>query len=146
MDDELNIYGSKRHAQLISYGAGHTQSDLFLYLPEEQIVFTGDLLYINYHPWIADGETEKWEVTLTRISSLAVKTIIPGHGPVGTIADIERMEDYFHAVKETAQDYFNKGISPDEVEAIHSPAPYDAWFLSTLYKTNVVGAYKRLLK
>jgi len=146
MDDELNIYGSKRHAQLVSNGAGHTQSDLFLYLPEEQIIFAGDLLFINHQPWIGDGETEKWEATLTRISSLAVKAIVPGHGPVGTLADIEKMEDYFHTVQEAAQDYFNKGISPEEIEVINSPAPYDTWFLSMFYRLNVIAAYKQLAK
>jgi len=146
MDDELNVYGSKRHVQLISNGAGHTESDLFLYLPDEQIVFAGDLLFINNQPWIGDGDTEKWEATLTKISSMTVKSIVPGHGPAGTLADIETMEDYFHNVQETAQDYFNKGISPEEAEAFNSPAPYDTWYLSMFYKANVVAAYKRLTK
>ena len=146
MDDELNLYGSKRHVQLISNGAGHTESDLFLYLPEEQIVFAGDLLFIQNQPWIGDGDTEKWESTLTKISSLAVKSIVPGHGPVGTLSDIEKMEDYFHNVQETAQEYFNKGISPEEAEVVNSPAPYDTWYLSMFYKPNVVAAYKRLSK
>jgi cyclase len=146
MDDELNLYGSKRHVQLISNGAGHTESDLFLYLPEDQIVFAGDLLFINNQPWIGDGNTKKWEATLTRISSMAVKSIVPGHGPVGFLSDIEKMEEYFHNVQEAAQDYFNKGISPEEVETIPSPSPYDTWFLSMFYKPNVVAAYKQLVK
>ncbi|HEX5112555.1 MAG TPA: MBL fold metallo-hydrolase [Saprospiraceae bacterium] len=146
MDDELNIYGSKRRVQLISHGAGHTESDLYLYLPDEQIVFAGDLLFINNQPWIVDGDTEKWEATLTKITSLAVKNIVPGHGPVGTLADIEKMEDYFHNVQETAQGYYNKGISPEEAEDLTSPAPYDAWYLSMFYKLNVMAAYKRMVK
>jgi cyclase len=146
MDDELNIYGSKHHVQLISYGEGHTESDLFLYLPDEQIAFMGDLLFIKNQPWIGDGDVEKWKAYLTKISMLGLITLVPGHGPVGTTNDIDTMEAYFQNVEETARQYHSKGISPAELESIASPPPYDAWFLSSFYGPNVISDYNRLYK
>ncbi|MBD0384484.1 hypothetical protein ICC18_31060 [Paenibacillus sp. WST5] len=43
-DQQMSIQGSDRTVQLITYGGGHTQSDAFVYLPEEKIAVKGDLV------------------------------------------------------------------------------------------------------
>ncbi|MEO6130796.1 MAG: MBL fold metallo-hydrolase, partial [Saprospiraceae bacterium] len=143
-NDHLTIYGSKRNVELITYGEGHTESDLFLYLPDDHIAFLGDLLFINNQPWTGDGDPIKWTSYLSQISHLDIKWIVPGHGPVGTLADITPMEGYFQNVEDAARSFHEKGISPDTIQKINSPPPYDSWFLSNFYKSNVISEYHRI--
>ena len=77
--DQLILTGTKRTVTLFSYGEGHTESDLFLYLPAEQIAFLGDLLFVHNQPWLGDGDPVKWKTYLDSIAHLNLKILVPGH-------------------------------------------------------------------
>lgn len=62
----------------MTYGDGHTPSDLFLYLPAENIAFMGDLLFVNDHPWLGDSKPTDWINYLQKVQQLQVKTLVPG--------------------------------------------------------------------
>ncbi|MFZ1678470.1 MAG: MBL fold metallo-hydrolase [Saprospiraceae bacterium] len=141
VDHELTIMGSKQNVRCITLGAGHTESDLFLYLPEKKILFLGDLLFIKNHPWMKDGNVDHWIISLDSIKMMDSKMIVPGHGPVGSKSDIDIMENYFKQILETALAYKQKGMSPEQDESLSSPANYYTWFLSMFYKYNVIYAY-----
>ncbi len=145
-NDQLNLYGSKRSAKLLSYGTGHTESDLFLYLPDEQIAFLGDLLFVQNQPWLGDGDPNKWVSYLDSIEQLNIKILVPGHGPVGTISDIDKLSMYFESVNKSAMTYLERGISPQNDSTLKSPPPFDDWYLSIFYKPNVVSEYDRIKK
>ncbi|MEO6190141.1 MAG: MBL fold metallo-hydrolase [Saprospiraceae bacterium] len=144
--DQLMVHGTKRSVQLLTYGEGHTESDLFLYLPGEQIAFLGDLLFVQNQPWLGDGDPDKLKVYLDSIAMLNIKTYVPGHGPVGTVTDIEQMKLYIQSVNETATTYYKSGTTPQKDTTLKSPPPFDTWFLSNFYKPNVISAYKRMSK
>ena len=143
-NDQLILHGTKRTVMLMSYGEGHTESDLFLYLPSAQIAFLGDLLFIQNQPWLGHGNPDKWKTYLDSIASLDVKILVPGHGPVGTVSSIDSMKLYFDHVNQVAKDYHKKGVLPENDLQLKSPPPYDHWFLSNFYKPNVIFEYKRL--
>lgn len=143
-NDQLNLYGSKRTAKLLSYGTGHTESDLFLYLPDEKIAFLGDLLFVQNQPWLGDGNPNKWVSYLDSIEQLNIKILVPGHGPVGTISDIDKLKMYFENIDKTAMTYLERGISPQNDSTLKSPPPFDDWYLSIFYKPNVVSEYNRI--
>ena len=83
-DDRLTISGTKRHVELLTYGGGHTPSDAMLYLPEDRVLFTGDLLCVQAHPMLTQGDPHEWLRILDRIEQLDFEIAVPGHGPVGT--------------------------------------------------------------
>lgn len=144
--DQLILHESKRTVKLLSYGEGHTQSDLFLYLPDEQISFLGDLLFVQNQPWLGDGDPDKWKTYLDSIAHLNIKILVPGHGPVGNISNIDTMKLYFESVNNAAKAYHKKGILPENDLTLKSPPPFDNWFLSNFYKPNVISEYNRLYK
>ena len=144
--DQLIIHGTKRTVKLLSYGTGHTESDLFLYIPDEQIAFLGDLLFVQNQPWLGDGDPDKWENYLDSIAQLNIKIFVPGHGPVGTAASIDTLKMYFDSIHKTAMTYLEKGILPENDPALKTPPPFDDWFLSIFYKPNVVSEYNRIKK
>lgn len=70
-----------REIQLHVLGRAHTNGDLFIYLPREKVVATGDAL-IDWMPFLNDGYPEDWVHTLNALEKLDFTTVIPGHGDV----------------------------------------------------------------
>jgi cyclase len=79
-DNRLQIHGSAGDAHLISYTGAHTGSDTLLYLPQQHVVFMSDLLYIGYHPYLADGNPHQWLKVLKEVRQFDAAYFVPGHG------------------------------------------------------------------
>lgn len=93
-DDRLSIYGSERTAHLIALKEGHSPSESILYLPAEGIIFMGDLLFIDFHPYLADGDPINLLSILKELEEYDVQSFIPGHGRIGSKKDILQEREY----------------------------------------------------
>lgn len=104
-----------REIQLLLLGRGHTDGDVFIYLPKEKVVVTGDAL-IDWMPFLNDGFPEEWVETLTALDKFDFTHIIPGHGGVLPKAHLTffrgYLADLIAAVKKAAID----GASLDEMK------------------------------
>jgi glyoxylase-like metal-dependent hydrolase (beta-lactamase superfamily II) len=79
--DKLDIDIGNREVQVRHLGRGNTPGDAIVYLPQEEILVTGDLLVYPI-PYTYDGYPAEWSETLQKLSQLDAQTIVPGHGPV----------------------------------------------------------------
>jgi cyclase len=82
VDDRLDISQDKRRIEVRYLGRAHTGADLIIYLPDEKIVITGDLIV---HPVPLVGTTSfplEYAATLEKLLALNAKVMVPGHGPV----------------------------------------------------------------
>src|SRR5206468_6327806 len=77
----VTLHEQGREIQLHLLGRGHTDGDLYIYLPKEKVVATGDAL-IDWMPFFNDGYPEEWVQTLNALEKLDFTHIIPGHGEV----------------------------------------------------------------
>ncbi len=104
-----------REVQLHVLGRGHTDGDLYIYLPKEKVVMTGDAL-VDWMPFINDGYPEEWVQTLTALEKLDFTHIIPGHGEVMPKSSLTFFRGYLvdliAAVKKAATD----GATLDEMK------------------------------
>ena len=104
-----------REIQLQVLGRGHTDGDLYIYLPKEKVVMTGDAL-VDWMPFVNDGYPEDWVTTLTAVEKLDFTHIIPGHGEVMTKSGLAFFRGYISdlvaAVKKAAAD----GASLDDMK------------------------------
>ena len=103
-ETSVSFHGSKRTAEAITYGGGHSASDALLFLPEERVAYMGDLLFIGYQPYIGDGNPDELLRILDKVEALDPKMLVPGHGPVGTVGDIQSMRDYVLALQKVARE------------------------------------------
>jgi len=96
-----------REIQLHVLGRAHTNGDLFIYLPKEKVVVTGDAL-IDWMPFMNDGYPEDWINTLTALEKLDFNSIVPGHGDVRPKSHLAFFRGYFvdliAAVKKASAD------------------------------------------
>lgn len=130
----MSLHGSTRTVELIDMGEGHTPSDAVLWLPNEKILFAGDLLFVETQPWMLDGDPENWIRILERISDMQPETIIPGHGPIANTAAIDPLRAYIRTVMDAAAE-----VVTGKNEKLKCPPPYDRWMLSVFYFPNVMG-------
>lgn len=134
----MSLHGTFRSVELIDMGEGHTPSDAVLWLPNEKILFAGDLLFVETQPWMLDGDPENWLRILERISDMQPETIIPGHGPVANTAAIDPLRAYIRTVMDAAAQ-----VAAGNNEKLKCPPPYDRWMLSVFYFPNVMGMAER---
>src|SRR5438874_1191325 len=96
-----------REIQLHLLGRAHTDGDLFVYLPKEKVVMTGDAV-IDWMPFLNDGYPEEWVRTLEALDKLDFTHMILGHGEVATKDHLTffrgYLTDLIAAVKKAAAD------------------------------------------
>jgi cyclase len=101
-DGRLTLYYGGRPVDLLYLGNAHTTGDIFIYLPEDKIVFTGDVAQDGGVPYMLDGHMRDWVETDTRLLDLDVERFGPCHGPVGEKPALVTARDFMAAlVRET---------------------------------------------
>lgn len=96
-NDRMVIDLGGQKIELIYAGASHTNDSIIVYVPDKRLMFTGDILFTNYHPFIADGYIQGWVNVLNYLQEMDVVTIVPGHGPLSTKKDLTEMKQYILA-------------------------------------------------
>jgi cyclase len=80
-DRSLILNSGEREVQILHFGRGHTAGDIVVFVPQEGVLITGDLL-TNGIPFMRDAFPLEWGTTLVGLEKLNFKQVIPGHGPV----------------------------------------------------------------
>jgi glyoxylase-like metal-dependent hydrolase (beta-lactamase superfamily II) len=132
---ELDLGG--RTAELRTWGVAHTRSDQVVFLPEERILFTGDLveerifpIYPHFPPDDADVDGSLWIEVLRRLEELDPAVVVPGHGAVGDASVITVAREYHELLREQTLGLAAEGLDADEVVALLEPeflARYPDW-------------------
>lgn len=66
--------------QLMQLGRGHTKGDTVAWLPQEKILFAGDLVEYDATPYAGDAYFQDWPQTLDRLAALQPRALVPGRG------------------------------------------------------------------
>ncbi|MCI4321592.1 MAG: MBL fold metallo-hydrolase [Thermoplasmata archaeon] len=140
-DRKLTIFGERRELRLVSYGGGHSPSDVFAFEPDGKIACLGDLLSIGYHPSAGDGNPRSWAAMLARIRRLRTETAIPGHGAVGGAADLAKMERYLRGLVRTARSARRSRRSRAEMMRTPPPEEFHDWTFAGFYSENLARAF-----
>ncbi len=142
----LTLHGTARAIEVLSYGGGHTSSDTFLYLPAERIAFLGDLLGVSMHPSFGQADLEQWDEILERIEMLDIQTVVPGHGPVGTLDDVAALREYLGDMEMLVDEAIVRGETAEQIAALPPPGAYAAWDARTIYTDNLRHLYDLLAR
>ncbi len=149
-DSRLVLAGKKRTVELIHYGGGHSKSDIILFVPEAKIVFTGDLLSIGYHPYLADGDPGEHDRILNQVAGLGAQMLIPGHGPIGEPNDVRVQRQYITNLTEIAMRELVYGATDakdatSKARQISIPPTFANWEFPSYFGENLLFLYRRLL-
>jgi len=79
---------------LLRVAPSHTGGSLVVLVPSQKLLFAGDVLFTDFHPFLADGDITGWITTIDALLVMDEEKIVPGHGPLSTKKDLQEMKDY----------------------------------------------------
>ncbi len=123
-----NISVGGVNIELYHVGPGHTDNDLIVYIPEHNLIHSGDLCFNKMWPYVdianSGADSAGWIKGCQKIIDLCndKTVVIPGHGPVGDVGIAKRQIEFFTKMREAASQAIKKGTpredflktSPDE--------------------------------
>jgi len=136
-ESHWHLQGASRKVVCHTLGGGHTACDAFLYIPDVRVCFIGDLVAVNNHMLIVDGDIQNWIMILDALNRWEIDYVVPGHGPVGGKEWITRSTDYLSDLIETSSNLQLKGITPDSLDDVDVPSKYEKWSAREVYLKNI---------
>ena len=117
--ERFAMFGAKQRVAIYFLGAAHTAGDVVVLLPDQKVLFSGDLALGKRVPYMQspDVNPKGWENTLARLSQLDVEKIVPGHGTLGTRQSIGDTLAYVKKVNELAQLLLSEKVNENLIEA-----------------------------
>lgn len=127
-DDETELDLGGRTVQLRTWGVAHTRSDQVVFLPEERILFAGDLveerifpIYPHFPPDDADVDGNRWIEVLRRLEELNPAVVVPGHGAIGDIGLIATAREFHELLRDETLRLAAEGVDVEEAVARLEP-------------------------
>jgi cyclase len=121
-DSELELVLGGETIQLFFCGHAHTPGDIIIYLPKDQILFAGDLLWFGYFPNVREANVPKQIKVADRILEFPVRYYVPGHGHISTDRnEVIRMRDFLSSLYEGIGKMVKEGKTLEEVREIEGP-------------------------
>ena len=77
---EMTIWLGKLEVKVMQLGRGHTKGDTVVWLPQQRVLFSGDLVEFGATPYAGDAYFQDWPQTLQAIAALKPEKLVPGRG------------------------------------------------------------------
>ena len=142
VDDRLELDLGGIPVRLIYVGPAHTAGDLIVHLPEQRVVFTGDVLFRLCTPIGWEGTYDRWIAALDEIVALAPEVVVPGHGPISGVEGPRDMQAYLRYVRAESRRFYDAGLSALEAARRIDLGPYAGWTEPERIVFNVERAYR----
>ena len=84
-------------------GPSHTAEDLVVYLPQQKVLFAGDLVFRNRIPFVGQADSRHWIEAMQSLLTFDTRWVVPGHGPISNDpkADMTLTRDYLMYLRDT---------------------------------------------
>ncbi len=119
--DRMTVYLGNRRVDLMHLGRAHTAGDIVVHVPDENVMFTGDIVEYHSACYCGDGHLKDWSATLDRIKAFNVDAIAPGRG------DALVGHDMVNAALENTRDFVASTYAPAARVAARGGSLKDAW-------------------
>jgi cyclase len=141
----VRLYLGKREV-VLSTLPGHTGGDVFAYVPEANVVFSGDLGWSKTLPNLIDATVSDWITTLDQIlTQYPTAKFVPGHGNVAEASDIKDFRDYLDDLRVRVKQGIADGLTLDQAkQQLKLPEKYKSFASQNFATPNVEDMYKEL--
>ncbi|MDQ6618663.1 MAG: MBL fold metallo-hydrolase [Pseudomonadota bacterium] len=79
-DRRMTLWMGKLRVEIMQLGRGHTKGDTVVWLPDDRVLFSGDLVEYNATPYTGDAYLTDWPATLDNVAALRPEKLVPGRG------------------------------------------------------------------
>ncbi|TCS67348.1 glyoxylase-like metal-dependent hydrolase (beta-lactamase superfamily II) [Primorskyibacter sedentarius] len=120
-NDAMTIYLGNRRVDLMHLGRAHTAGDIVIHVPDQNVMFTGDIVEYHSACYCGDGHFSDWGETLDNIASFDLDAIAPGRG------DALLGRDMVNAALENTRDFVESTYIPAARVAARGGSLKEAW-------------------
>ncbi|AUH45220.1 MBL fold metallo-hydrolase [Streptomyces sp. CMB-StM0423] len=122
--ESMTLTAGGTEVRLLHPGPAHTVGDTVVWLPEQRVVFAGDIALCGGAPFVAFGSLGGSLRALEHLRSLGAETVVPGHGPVTDAGVFDAVERYLRYVGELAAQGRAAGRTPLETARAADPEAF----------------------
>jgi cyclase len=141
--DRMVLRDTGREIHLWHPGAAaHTDGDAVVFLPKERVLFAGDLAFHYVTPLAFQGHIGNWIKAADQLLAYDAEVIVPGHGPVGSKADLAHMRDYLALVRREAKKRYDAGMPEEAAARDIKLGAFASWREAERILPNVMRAYQ----
>ena len=117
---KMTLWLGKLEVQLLQLGRGHTKGDTVAWLPQQKILFSGDLVEFDATPYAGDAYFKDWPQTLDKLAALKPEKLVPGRGaalvtPEQVRAGLEGTRDFIADVRASVEAGARAGLDLNTV-------------------------------
>jgi cyclase len=141
-EGRLDLAVGRKCVELHQVGPAHTRGDLLVHVPDDGLVFTGDILFVDGTPIVWAGPVGNWIAACDRIVALGAATIVPGHGPITDARGAQAVRAYLVYVRDEARKRFDAGLSVRDAAFDIALGDYAAWGDAERIAVNVATLYR----
>ncbi|MEK7223980.1 MAG: MBL fold metallo-hydrolase [Pseudomonadota bacterium] len=118
VDDKREIKLGNTVVQLLHFGQAHTPGDIVVWLPQQKIIFTGDIVYTQRMLGVLPiSHSGSWVQSFDKLAQLGPITIIPGHGhPTNLEQARKETRDYLVYLRTEVRKFIDKGEMQHDAE------------------------------
>lgn len=147
-EHDMQLHLGGKTIELSHHGHAHSPGDIIIYLPDDQVLFAGDLLFLGFFPNVREANVPNQIKVVDWILSQPVRYYVPGHGSV--TADREEiviMRNFMSSLYELIAKMVRKGRTLEEIKTIEEPLAKDhpAWQGRNFLTTAVEVIYRSLM-
>jgi glyoxylase-like metal-dependent hydrolase (beta-lactamase superfamily II) len=141
-EGELSLRVGDKNVELLEVGPAHTRGDVLVHVPDDGVVFTGDILFIDGTPIMWEGPVENWIRACDRIIEMDPRAIVPGHGPLTDVDGVRAMQSYLVYIQQEARERYDAGLSAADAARDIALGDYSSWLDSERIVVNVHTLYR----
>ncbi len=127
LSDRLTMYYGDTHMELIHLGPAHTDNDVIVYLPDQKLLYSGDIFFFWSAPLGHQGDFAGWLKAIDEVMQMDVDVIVPGHGPAGSKADVASARGAVEVYLDEGRRCIKAGYSLEEAIRRVDLGEYAAW-------------------
>lgn len=147
--ERMTLHLSAFPVELRHTGRAHTSNDVLVWLPEQRVLFSGDLAFAGGQPFLLEGSVAGFRGALAQMRELGAEVLTPGHGPVVRGAEevdrlLAELDAYVTFVADVAAESRPAGLTPLEAAQQHRDNPYAGWAETERLVGNLHRAYSEL--
>ncbi len=130
------IHGNNKNVHLRTFQKAHTDGDVIVYIPEEKILFTGDLLFARTDPWLGSGDPEGWISLSEELFTIDFKIAVPGHGELASKDEFTLQSKYIEEILRIVKKKIDAGEDPTTIKREHFSEEFQSW-KSPIFQRNI---------
>lgn len=145
--DRMTIEAGGKRVELYHLGRNHSDNTIVMRFPEQGALFAVDIVAVKRLPYrdFPDGYLDDWIETLRALERMDFNVLAPGHGSLGTRADMAEHRRYLELLRERVKREMDAGRSLEEIKRAVKMAEYENWgSYRDWVELNVEGMYRFL--